>query len=406
MSKHSSKATSRSNATTAVAPAGATKSSRLLSLDVLRGITVAGMLLVNNPGSWGSIYAPLEHAEWIGLTPTDLVFPFFVFVMGVSMAFSLRAFDYKPSGAVLYKIIKRTIILFLIGWAVGWFSHLMYGLHRGDPFAVAVNNIPTIRILGVFQRLALCYLCGSLIAISVKHKSLPWLTALILTGYALLLGFGKGYEFSLDNIIARVDNAVLGENHMYHERAFGEKIAFDPEGLLSTIPCIAHVLIGFMTGLMLLRIKDNSERMQQMLLWGFVMMLVAWLLGYGIPVGKKMWSSTFVLATCGLAMSVSGLLTWVIDIKGKNRWCRPLQAFGMNPLAIYTLGTVLAIVFNTVTLCHDINGKAVTVHSAIYDGYCALMADKAASALFAITFVAINYIVAHILMKKKIYIKI
>ena len=379
---------------------------RLLSLDVLRGITVAGMLLVNNPGSWGSLYAPLAHAEWTGLTPTDLVFPFFVFVMGVSMCFSLSRLDYKPSRQTILKIVKRAVILFLIGWAVGWFSHLMYGLKAGKPFAEAVNHIDTMRILGVFQRLALCYLFGSLIVITVKHKWLPWLTAAILVGYALLLGLGQGYDFSLDNIIARVDGAVLGEQHMYHESAFGQKIAFDPEGILSTIPCIAHVLIGFMTGKMLLRVKDNNERLRQLLLWGFVMMLTAWLLSYGIPCGKKMWSSTFVLATAGLAMSVLGLLTWIIDINGRDRWCRPLQAFGMNPLAIYTLGTVLAILFNTIILGHNADGDPITIHNAIHHFYLGWLPKKAASALFAITFVAINYLPAWLLQRKKIYIKI
>ncbi len=381
-------------------------SSRLLSLDVLRGITVAGMLLVNNPGSWGNLYAPLAHAEWTGLTPTDLVFPFFVFVMGVSMCFSLRSFDYKPSRALLFKIVKRAVILFLIGWAVGWFGHLCRGLHNGDPFSVAVNNIPTMRILGVFQRLALCYLLGALVVITVNHKRLPWVTAAILIAYAVLLELGKGYDFTLENIISRVDVAVLGEDHMYHEHAFGEKLAFDPEGILSTIPCIAHVLIGFMVGKMLLAVKDNGERLQQMMLWGFVMILAGWLLSYGIPVGKKMWSSTFVLVTCGLATSVLGLLTWLIDIKGYNRWCKPLQAFGMNPLAIYTLGTVLSILFSNITLGHGAEDKIITMHSAIHDFYKLFLAKKAASAAFAITFVAINYVVAHILMKKKIYIKI
>ena len=148
---------------------------RLLSLDILRGITIAGMLLVNNPGTWSYIYKPLEHADWIGLSPTDLVFPFFVFCMGVSMAFSLKKFNYKMSGPLMWKILRRAIILFLIGWVVQWFGHLVRGLCKGDPFSEAVNNLDTLRYLGVFQRLALTYFFGSLCVVLFKRKFIPWL---------------------------------------------------------------------------------------------------------------------------------------------------------------------------------------------------------------------------------------
>ena len=159
------------------------------------------MLMVNNPGTWSHIYAPLDHAEWIGLTPTDLVFPFFMFCMGVAMYFSLRKFDFKFSPKLALKIVRRTVLLFLIGWAIHWFSHLMYGLAKGQPWAVAVNNLPTLRILGVFQRLALCYFFGSLCAIFIKHKMLPWVVGGILVIYAVILGVGHGYDFSLDNAL-------------------------------------------------------------------------------------------------------------------------------------------------------------------------------------------------------------
>ena len=220
---------------------------RLLSLDILRGITIAGMLLVNNPGSWSNLYAPLEHAEWIGLTPTDLVFPFFMFVMGVSMYFSLRKFNFKPSGSAMLKICRRTIVLFLIGWMVQWFGMWLRGLYDPESHFFA-RMFGDLRILGVFQRLALVYFFGSIIALLFKSKFITWIIGLILIVYAIILGTGNGYKFSLENILSRVDMAVLGEDHMYHEQAFGKTLALDPEGLLSTLPCIAHVLIGFMMG--------------------------------------------------------------------------------------------------------------------------------------------------------------
>ena len=380
---------------------------RLLSLDILRGITIAGMLLVNNPGSWSYLYRPLAHADWIGLSPTDLVFPFFVFCMGVSMAFSLKKFNYKMSKQLLWKIVRRTVVLFLIGWIVQWFGHLVRGLCRGDAFADAVNNLDTLRYLGVFQRLALVYFFGSLCAVLFKRKFIPWLVGIILVAYALILGFGNGYEFSLDNIIAQIDNSILGTDHMYHESAYGEQISFDPEGILSTLPCIAHVLIGYLVGRMILSVHNNSERVTTMLLWGVMLVLGGWLLQYGIPCGKKMWSSTFVMITCGMAMCIQAMLIHFVDIKGnKGSWARFFESFGVNPLALYLIGTVLAILFGAIPLGHDAEGGNITVHSAVYDFFNSLFNEYTASALYAVCFVLLNWVIGHILYKKKVFIKI
>ena len=380
---------------------------RLLSLDILRGITIAGMLLVNNPGSWSNLYRPLEHADWIGLTPTDLVFPFFIFCMGVAMAFSLKKFNYKISGPLMLKIVRRTVILFLIGWAVQWFGHLVRGLCKGDPLSEAINNLDTLRYLGVFQRLALVYFFGSLCVVLFNKRFIPWLVGIILVAYALILGLGHGYDFSLDNIIAQIDNSVLGTDHMYHESAYGESISFDPEGILSTLPCIAHVLIGYLVGRMILATHNNTERGAMMLLAGMVLLLAGWLLQYGIPCGKKMWSSTYVLITCGMAMCIQAMLIHFVDIKGnKSGWGRFFETFGVNPLALYLLGTVLAILFGAIPLGHNADGDTITIHSAVYNFYTTFSSECMASALYAISFVLLNWVVGHVLYNKKIFIKI
>ena len=382
----------------------AKETKRLLSLDILRGITIAGMLLVNNPGTWSYIYKPLEHAEWIGLSPTDLVFPFFIFCMGVSMAFSLKKFNYKLSGPLMWKIVRRTVILFLIGWLVQWFGHLVRGLCRGDSFGEAVNIIDSLRYLGVFQRLALVYFFGSLCVVLFKRKFIPWLVGLILVAYALILGMGHGYDFSLENIIAQIDNSILGTDHMYHESAYGESISFDPEGILSTLPCIAHVLIGYLVGRMILSLHNNTERVTTMLLWGTVMLLAGWLLQYG---GKKMWSSTFVMITCGMAMCIQAMLIHFVDIKGKKGgWARFFETFGVNPLALYLIGTILAILFGAIPVGHDAEGGNITIHSAVYNFFTTFCNEYTASALYAIAFVLLNWLIGHILYKKKIFIKI
>ncbi|MBR5087087.1 MAG: DUF5009 domain-containing protein [Muribaculaceae bacterium] len=384
----------------------ANNNKRLLSLDILRGITIAGMLLVNNPGTWSHIYAPLEHAEWIGLTPTDLVFPFFMFVMGVSMFFSLRKFNFKLSGSLMLKICRRTIILFLIGWVVQWFGMWLRGLYNPESQFFA-DMFGKLRILGVFQRLALVYFFGSMIAVLFKSKFIPWIIGLILIVYAFILGFGNGYEFSLDNILSRIDCAVLGENHMYHEEAFGLKLALDPEGILSTLPCIAHVLIGFMVGKCINTVHNNRDRIVEIAVWGALMLLVGWLLQYGIPCSKKAWTSSYVLITCGMASCILAMLIYAIDIKGHNRWCRFFQAFGINPLFCYLVGTIFAIVFGTLRFGTNAEGDPITIKSLIFDGWSAVTTTpEAASCLYAITFVLITWCFGYFLYKKKIYIKI
>ena len=379
---------------------------RLLAVDILRGITIAGMLLVNNPGSWGHLYAPLKHAEWIGLTPTDLVFPFFVFVMGVAMYFSLRKYYFKPSRQLIFKIVRRTVVLFLIGWAVQWFGMWLRGLYNPEAHFWA-DMFGKLRILGVFQRLALVYFFGSIIAITFKQKLIPWLIALILIVYAFILGLNDGYEFSLNNILSRIDIAWLGEDHMYHESAFGEKLALDPEGILSTLPCIAHVLIGFMVGKCLTTIHDNRERIVQIAVWGSVMLLVGWLLQYGIPCSKKAWTSSYVLITCGMASCILAMLIYFIDVKGHKKWCKFFQAFGVNPLFCYLVGTILAISFGAIRFGMDDMDKPITLHSLIYDGWTAVLVnEEAASCAYAITFVLITWCLGYVLYKKKIFIKI
>ena len=244
-------------------------------------------------------------------------------------------------------------------------------------------------------------------AVLFKSKFIPWIIGLILVAYALILGLGNGYEFSLDNILSRVDCAILGEDHMYHEEAFGQKLALDPEGILSTLPCIAHVLIGFMMGKCINTVHNNRDRIVEIAVWGALMLLVGWLLQYGIPCSKKAWTSSYVLITCGMASCILAMLIYAIDIKGHNRWCRFFQAFGINPLFCYLVGTVLAIAFGAVRFGTNASGDPITAHSLIYDAWSAVTTTpEAASCLYAITFVLITWCFGYILYKKKIYIKI
>lgn len=388
-------------------------SNRLLSLDVLRGITIAGMIMVNNPGSWGHIYAPLEHASWNGLTPTDLVFPFFMFIMGVSTYFSLRKYNFSFSKEAAWKIIKRSLVIFAIGLAINWFSifcssvfNIGSDLDLAQRFAEGINPFGRIRILGVMQRLALCYCGASLIALFVKHNKIPYIIGGILVAYFFLMLFGNGFVLSEDNVIAVVDRTVLGVQHMYKETLpDGTRIPFDPEGLLSTIPAIAQVLIGFCLGRMIDQVKDNSVRIQQIFTLGTILLFIGLLFSYGCPINKKIWSPTFVLATCGYASLLLALLIWIIDMKGYVTWSRFFESFGINPLFIYVMAGVLSILLGNIRFHYA--GEIVTVKGFIYsDLLCSLFNETLASLVYALLFVSLNWAIGYILYKKQIYIKI
>ncbi|MDR1783636.1 MAG: heparan-alpha-glucosaminide N-acetyltransferase domain-containing protein [Dysgonamonadaceae bacterium] len=382
---------------------------RLLSLDILRGITISGMILVNNPGSWSSVYAPLRHAEWNGLTPTDLVFPFFMFIMGVSMFISLKKFDFKPTGVTIRKIVKRTIVIFLIGIGIAWLSLSIRNYRRLESEELgfftrlikAVSNIENLRILGVLQRLALSYGFAALIVVLVKHKWLPYLITGGLLGYFLILVFGNGFVLSEDNIISVIDRALFGVKHLYTDSG----VKLDPEGLLSTLPSICHVLIGFLCGKVIITAQDNSERMLKLFTIGACLTFSGFLLAYGCPINKKIWSPTFVLVCCGLASTLLSLLILLIDVKQKKRWSVFFESFGVNPLFCYVLAALLSIILGNIRFAYG-DGQ-VSVLGFVYQGIMKpAFGNYLGSLAYAIFFVLLNWSIGHILYKKRIYIKI
>lgn len=385
------------------------KPNRLLSLDVMRGITIAGMILVNNPGSWGHIYAPLEHAEWNGLTPTDLIFPFFMFIMGVSSYFSLRKYDFKFSRQSAWKVVKRAVLIYLIGIALAWFGMTVRGVFNEKSFAEAAFNFDRIRLLGVLPRLGICYGIGALCALLIKGKALIWTIIGMLVAYTIMLLCGNGYEFSDANIISIVDHKVLGEKHMYRSTIGEVSLKFDPEGLLSTLPSIAHMLIGFICGGIIVKVKDNRDRINQLFIIGALLTFAGFLLSYGLPINKKIWSPTFVLTTCGLASTLLALLIWNIDMNGHKKWCRFFEVFGVNPLFLFCLSGVLAILLGAIKVPYALSESGLTsLHGWIYR--CVLVPtfgnETFASLIFAILFVILNWLIGLPLYKKKIYIKL
>ncbi|MDR3118453.1 MAG: heparan-alpha-glucosaminide N-acetyltransferase domain-containing protein [Mediterranea sp.] len=384
-----------------------TSDRRLLALDVLRGITIAGMILVNNPGSWGKIYAPLGHAQWNGLTPTDLVFPFFMFIMGISTYISLRKYGFEFSSGATWKIIKRTAVIFAIGLGIAWFSLACRtwnspadtGLSFWPRLWESVCNFDRIRIMGVLPRLAVCYGVTAWLALSVKHKYFPCIIITMLAGYFLVLLFGRGFEYNEANILSVVDRAILGANHIYKDNGI------EPEGLPSTIPAIAHVLIGFCCGKWLMEVKDINDKLLRLFLAGTVLTFLGFLLSYGCPINKKIWSPTFTLVTCGLASSFLALLVWIIDVKGYKSRSRFFEVFGVNPLFIYVMAGVVSIILGNIRIPHD--GGTTSLHGYAYNAVLRpMLGDYPGSLAYAILFVVFCWAIGYLLYKKNIYIKI
>lgn len=361
---------------------------RLQSLDILRGITVAGMILVNN--GWGESFEMLRHSRWNGMTPCDLVFPFFLFIMGISCYLSLVKSEFKPSWPVLRRVIKRTVLLFAIGLLIHWLD----GALNGD------YGLSHLRIMAVLQRIALCYFAVSLFALYCNHRYTLPLAASLLVGYTVILLLGNGYaEDAATNVLAQFDLRVLGYDHIYH------KSPVDPEGLLGTIPSVAHVLLGFYCG-RLIRLRETVEqKVIAVFVVGTILVLLGYLLSYGLPLNKRIWSPSYVLMTCGLASLLQALLMYVIDLKsesGSKQFAihrslfTPFVIFGTNALALYVSSELLAIL-----LGHF--GFSEIVYNGIHT---LIPADKWASLAYALYFVLLNFALGYLLYRKKIFIKL
>lgn len=292
---------------------------RVASLDVLRGITVALMLLVNNPGTWAALYPPLQHAPWNGMTPTDFVFPSFLYVMGVSMYFSLRKTGFRLG----WKVLRRCLLIIGIGILCNWISYWVYN------HTLITDHL---RWTGVLQRIGLSFGLTALLVCLVDHKWLGWIAALLLAAYTALLLLGNGYVDGPENILLRIDSAVLGPRHLY-----GRGECVDPEGLASTLPCVAHALIGFMTGKLL-----AQKEFRRMDVWGVLLLVGGLLLQWWLPLNKKIWSPSFVLVSCGLGTLLLSVLHYLIDERSLWRHTGFFRAFGTNAIYCFLASDVLA----------------------------------------------------------------
>ncbi len=377
----------------AIEPAGSEgaaqtpRSSRLVSLDAFRGLTIAGMILVNNPGSWEHSYEPLTHAEWNGWTPADLVFPFFLFIVGLAITFSFRNLATEAGHPrTVLRILRRTALLFVLGLALNELTN--------------TDGLSTLRVPGVLQRIALCYLAASLTFLYSGPRTQAALLAGLLIAYGLMLalvpvaGHRPGWDDPEANLAAYLDRRVIGENHLYRE-------TWDPEGLLSTLPAVATTLLGVLTGHWLRSARPPARKTVGLALAGMAVAVAGLAGDRWMPINKNLWTSTYVLFTGGMAMVTLAACHWLIDVKRIQRPLLPLVVFGVNPIAVYVLSTAGGELLDRVTI-HGTN---------LRDWICEAMfvrwaTPNAASLLFAASYALLWLGATTLLYRRKIIIRL
>ena len=367
---------------------------RYLALDVLRGMTIALMIIVNNPGSWSHIYAPFEHSEWHGFTLTDLVFPTFLFVIGNAASFSLKKYEKQSEAVFLKKVFTRTLLIFLIGLFLVAFPFVY---RSGDD--LLLKNLMNMRIMGVLQRIALCYCLGSLIIHYLKLRGALIAGALILLGYWGILWFFGDHPnpYSLNgNAVLKLDLMVFGPENLW--KGFG--MPFDPEGLLSTFPAIVNVIAGYAAGVFIQKSGNTFKTVSRLALSGLVLLIVAKMWSFYFPINKGIWTSTFVLFSSGWDLLILGALILIIEIWKFKKWTYFFEVFGKNPLFIFVLSGLVVLFLQIIR----INGKSPS--GMFYNFYLTWLSPINASLAFAIVFMLSMWLVGYILDKNKVYVKV
>lgn len=383
---------------------------RYYSLDVFRGATVALMILVNNQA--GPTYTPLDHAPWHGCTPTDLVFPFFLFAVGNAMAFVMPRFHQAGTAAFMTKVIRRTLLIFLIGLFLNWCPFVMWQHDKlvARPWEWTSDDgvVHGVRILGVLQRIAVCYFFASLIVYFFKPRAVYALSITILLLYWLICWwFGApGGPYSLEGYFGiSVDKAILHEPHMYH----GEGIAFDPEGITSNLSAIIQVVGGYFAGRYIQQKGKTFDMLTHLFIAGLLLVFAGFCWDLAFPINKKIWTSSYVLYTTGLAILTLGTAIFFIEFKNaRGAWSRFFDVFGKNPLFIFFLSGFLPRVLNLVRF-NDGNGGHTTPFGWFYNHICRqpfITDERLSSLLYAVSLIILYWLIVYVLDKKKIYIRV
>ncbi len=380
----------------------------MVSLDVFRGATIAAMILVNDPGSWSHIYPPLDHADWNGWTPTDLIFPFFLFIVGVSMAlsFASRIARGVTRRALVIHVVRRSALIFAIGLFLNGFPDFDFG---------------SIRIMGVLQRIAICYLLAGLLYLftfqgqpavngRIQARANVGVTASValalLVGYWALMtfvpvpGYGAGHLGKEDNLGAYVDRTLMG-GHLWSESK-----TWDPEGFASTLPAIASLLIGILAGEWLRSDRRAERKVLGLAAAGLLLLIAGRALHPYFPINKNLWTSTFVLFTGGLAMLALAACYWIVDVRAWRAWTMPFLVFGMNAILAYALAALVSEVSTDFDFT-DSRGHDATLHGWLYDRFFVPHARPVnASLAFALFFVLVIFLLLWPFYRKKLFLRI
>ncbi len=369
---------------------------RYLALDVLRGLTIAFMIIVNTPGSWSNLYAPLAHADWHGFTPTDLVFPTFLFVVGNAMSFAMKKLQEMPRSEFFKKVGKRTLLIFVIGWLLNAFPFFDIN-EAGERVFISLSEV---RFFGVLQRIALSYFFAALILYFGGVK-LGW----IFSGLALLLYWPIMYFFGdagdpyglAGNAAIKLDLLVVGAERMY----MGEGIPFDPEGILSTLTSIVNVIAGYLVGKMIQAKGNTGTTVRNLLAIGVVLILFSYAWDLLFPINKKIWTSPYVLVTVGWDLIILAGLIFVIEVQKITNWTYFFQVFGRNPLILYVLSGIVISLISMIPV-GDGNLRGLIYETA----FTSWLGPKNASFLFAISYMLLIWLIGLWMDKKRIYVKV
>ncbi len=369
---------------------------RFVALDTFRGMTICFMIIVNTPGNGATTYSPLLHAQWHGFTPTDLVFPSFLFAVGNALSFVMLKWNNMKQSEVVWKILKRTFLIFLLGYLMYWFPFMRLDA-ASNPVGFPISET---RVFGVLQRIALCYGFSALMLYFLKPKTAVTISIILLFVYWLLLYLlgDPADPLSLKgNAVLRIDRWLIGEKHLYH----GEGIGFDPEGLLSTLPAIGNVMAGFVAGQYIQKKGNTYEGLSHLLLAGACLLFAAYCWDLSFPVNKKLWTSSFVLCTSGLDCIILAAILYVTQFQHRTRWTYFFQVFGRNPLSIYLLSELVVIL-----LYFFRTDPKTSVFHWLWANIFSHLGSYTGSLIFALLFMLFCWWVGYILDKKKIYIRV
>ena len=377
------------------------KRERLVALDVFRGMTVAGMLLVNDPGTWSAIYPPLEHAEWNGWTPTDLIFPFFLFIVGVTTHLSLAARRARGAdeGELVRQILRRGALIVLLGLLTNAFPYW------------PLTRFTNIRFAGVLQRIGVAYTCAALLTFrgSLKRQVVILVTLLYGYWFAMTLlpvpGAAGGIGANLldapsRTLAAWLDRFLLGGHLWINSKTW------DPEGPLSTIPAIGTAMLGVFAGRWLAAERPLEERLNGLFAVGAVGMMTGLMWHWSFPINKSLWTSSYVVFTAGMACVAIAAISWIIDVKRVMRWTRPFVIYGVNPIVAFVGSAMMARLIYTLWKV-DFHGKATAVQAVVYETvFHSWLEPRNASLAFAVTFVLFWYLVLWALWRRNIFLKV